>query len=201
MYGRGLVDAKHSTVTAKWCQSVIERNFRSWVWQHLTSIVANPAIQRMLRGMDYEIDNLDHGILRILQEDARTPYVEIARELDVSGGTIHVRVGKMKEAGVLLGTKQIVNHRALGYEVTALVGLRVTGESGIKDVCEKLKTIPEIVEVLYTTGTFSLVAKVMARSMGDLYELLAGKLREHSSIASTETFLVLNTELQRDPQL
>lgn len=151
--------------------------------------------------MEYEIDNLDRGILRILQLDARTPYVEIARELDVSGGTIHVRVGKMKEAGVLLGTKQLVNHRALGYEITALVGLRVTGKSGIQDVCDKLETIPEIVEVMYTTGAFSLVAKIMARSMGDLYELLAGKLREHEAVASTETFLVLNTELQRDPQI
>jgi Lrp/AsnC family transcriptional regulator for asnA, asnC and gidA len=151
--------------------------------------------------MDYEIDNLDREILRILQQDARTPYVEIARELNVSGGTIHVRVGKMKAAGVLLGTKQMVNYRALGYEVTALVGLRVTGASGIQDVCEKLKTIPEIVEVHYTTGAFSLIAKIMARSMADLYELLAGKLREHTAIASTETFLVLNTKLQREPEL
>lgn len=159
------------------------------------------AIQANLGAMDYEIDKLDRQILRRLQADARTPYVEIARELDVSGGTIHVRVGKMKEAGVLLGTKQVVNHKALGYEVTALVGLRVTGPSGIKDVCEKLQSFPEIVEVHYTTGAFSLIAKIMARSMDDLYALLAGKLREHGAIASTETFLVLNTELQREPEL
>jgi Lrp/AsnC family transcriptional regulator for asnA, asnC and gidA len=151
--------------------------------------------------MNYEIDKLDQGILRILQQDARTPYLEIARELDVSGGTIHVRIGKMKEAGIILGTKQQLNYRALGFDVTALVGIRVAGAHGIKDICEKLREIPEIVEIHYTTGAFSLIAKVMARNMSDLYELLAGKLREHEAIGSTETFLVLNTEEEREPQI
>lgn len=155
----------------------------------------------LIWGMDYEIDKLDRNILRILQADARTPYLEMARELDVSGGTIHVRIAKMKEAGVILGTKQQVNYRALGYDVTALVGIRVAGAHGIKEICEQLKEIPEIVEINYTTGAFSLFAKVMTRNMSDLYELLAGTLREYEAIASTETFLVLNTELERDPQV
>jgi DNA-binding Lrp family transcriptional regulator len=66
----------------------------------------------------------------------------------------------------------------------ALVDLRVTGPLGIQDVFFKLKTIPDIVEVHYTTEASSLIAKIMARSLADLYELLAGKLREHSAIAS-----------------
>lgn len=151
--------------------------------------------------MNYEIDNLDRGILRILQRDARTPYLEIARELDVSGGTIHVRIGKMKEAGIILGTKQQLDYRALGYDVSALVGIRVAGAHGIKDIVEQLREVPEIVEISYTTGAFSLFAKVIARNMGELYSLLAGRLREYEAIASTETFLILNTEEEREPQL
>jgi Lrp/AsnC family transcriptional regulator for asnA, asnC and gidA len=151
--------------------------------------------------MDYQIDNLDRDILRILQRDARTPYLEIARELAVSGGTIHVRIGKMKDAGIIRGTKQQLDYRALGYDVTALVGIRVAGAHGIKDICAKLQEIPEIVEIHYTTGAFSLIAKVVARNMSDLYSLLAGRLREHQAIGSTETFLVLNTELEREPAL
>ena len=151
--------------------------------------------------MNYQIDNLDRGILRILQRDARTPYLEIARELDVSGGTIHVRIGKMKDAGIILGAHQQLDYRALGFDVAALVGIRVAGAHGIKDICEKLREIPEIVEIHYTTGAFSLFAKVIARNMGDLYSLLAGRLREHEAIASTETFLILNTEEEREPQL
>ena len=151
--------------------------------------------------MNYEIDNLDRNILRILQADARTPYLEIARELDVSGGTIHVRINKMKEAGLLRGTRQQMDYRGLGFDVTAMVGIRVAGAHGIKEICDKLRDIPEIVEIHYTTGAFSLIAKVVARNMGDLYQLLAGKLREHEAIGSTETFLVLNTELEREPDL
>ncbi len=155
----------------------------------------------MMSAMNYEIDNLDRSILRILQKDARTPYLEIARELDVSGGTIHVRINKMKDAGLLRGTRQQVDYRALGLDVTAMVGIRVAGAHGIREICAKLKEIPEIVEIHYTTGAFSLIAKVVTRNMGDLYELLAGKLREHEAIGSTETFLVLNTELEREPAL
>ena len=81
----------------------------------------------MMSAMNYEIDNLDRSILRILQKDARTPYLEIARELDVSGGTIHVRINKMKDAGLLRGTRQQVDYRALGLDVTAMVGIRVAG--------------------------------------------------------------------------
>lgn len=151
--------------------------------------------------MDYQIDNLDRGILRILQRDARTPYLEIARELDVSGGTIHVRIGKMKDAGIILGTKQQLNYRALGYDVNALIGIRVAGAHGIKEIVEQLREVPEIVEIHYTTGAFSLFAKVIARNMGELYTLLAGRLREYEAIASTETFLILNTEEEREPQI
>jgi Lrp/AsnC family transcriptional regulator for asnA, asnC and gidA len=151
--------------------------------------------------MNYEIDKLDRDILRILQRDARIPYVEIARELHVSGGTIHVRIGKLKEAGIILGTRQQLDYRALGFDVAALVGIRVAGAHGIKDICDKLRAIPEIVEIHYTTGAFSLIAKVITRNMSDLYSLLAGKLREHEAIASTETFLILNTEEEREPML
>jgi Lrp/AsnC family transcriptional regulator for asnA, asnC and gidA len=149
--------------------------------------------------MNYDIDNLDRGILRILQKDARTPYSEIARELDVSGGTIHVRLGKMREAGIILGTKQELNYRALGYDVSAIIGIRVAGAHGIDAISEKLREIPEIVEIYYTTGGYSLVAKVMARGMEDLHQLLASTLREHEAIGSTETFVILSTELGREP--
>jgi Lrp/AsnC family transcriptional regulator for asnA, asnC and gidA len=151
--------------------------------------------------MNYQLDQLDRSILSILQRDARTPYTEIARELDVSGGTIHVRMGKMREAGIILGTKQELDYRALGYDVSAIIGIRIASAHGIDDICEKLREIPEIVEIYYTTGTYSLVAKVVARGMEDLHQLLAATLREHEAIASTETFVILSTEMHREPSL
>ena len=151
--------------------------------------------------MNYELDNLDRDILRILQREARTPYAEIARELDVSGGTIHVRLGKMKTAGIILGARQEINYRALGFDVAALVGIRIASAHGIDVICDKLRAMPEIVEIHYTTGGYSLVAKVIVRQMEDLHKLLAGKLREHEEIGSTETFVILGTLEDRDPQI
>jgi Lrp/AsnC family transcriptional regulator for asnA, asnC and gidA len=69
-----------------------------------------------------EIDNLDIQILSILMKNATTPYTEIAKELIVSGGTIHVRMKKLEEMGVIKGASLEVNPQKLGYDVTAFPG-------------------------------------------------------------------------------
>ena len=48
---------------------------------------------------DYQIDNIDRGILSILMKDAKTPYTEIAKKMIVSAGTIHVRMKKNGRSG------------------------------------------------------------------------------------------------------
>lgn len=54
---------------------------------------------------NYQIDNLDRGILDALMENARTAYAELAKQFGVSPGTIHVRVEKMKQAGIITGAR------------------------------------------------------------------------------------------------
>ncbi|EJS86949.1 DNA-binding transcriptional regulator AsnC [Pasteurella multocida subsp. multocida str. Anand1_buffalo] len=71
----------------------------------------------------HNIDNLDQQILRILTKDARTPYAEMAKNFGVSPGTIHVRVEKMRQAGIIEGTKVRINERKLGYDVCCFIGI------------------------------------------------------------------------------
>ncbi|STV18705.1 Regulatory protein AsnC [Klebsiella pneumoniae subsp. ozaenae] len=69
---------------------------------------------------NYQIDNLDRGILDALMANARTAYAELAKQFSVSPGTIHVRVEKMKQAGIITGARIDVSPKQLGYDVGLL---------------------------------------------------------------------------------
>ena len=151
--------------------------------------------------MECQIDSLDRKILRFLQADSRTPFLEIARALKVSGGTIHARVGRMKDEGVIVGSKITVDQGALGYGVMAFVGIQLARAGAAQSVQEKLSAIDEIVEVHYTTGTYSLFVKVAVKTIKDLYVFLSERLQAITEIQSTETFVVLDTAIDRDVSL
>jgi Lrp/AsnC family transcriptional regulator, regulator for asnA, asnC and gidA len=138
------------------------------------------------------LDKIDLGILRCLLQDARRPFEDIARELLVSGGTVHVRVNKLKEAGVITGSKINVDYASLGLEVTAFIGINLRSAKDYQKARTMLSQLPEIVEIHYTTGQYSLFVKVLARSPKDLHLFLTEKLQASPEIQSTETFISLD---------
>lgn len=150
---------------------------------------------------NYEIDKLDRQILQKLMEDSRKSFQEIARELIVSGGTIHVRINKLKEAGIIKGSKLLVDFSKLGYSVCTFIGVNLVSAKDYPQVFKKLKKFPEVVEVHYTTGNYTLFIKVMAKSTQDLHLFLIEKLQTIEQIQSTETFISLDTPLMRDVNL
>ena len=147
------------------------------------------------------IDEIDRAILRILQSDARESFIEIARNLGVSGGTVHARVGRMKELGLIKGSALLVDYAKLGYSVEAFIGLKLVRAHDCGTLMAKLETLPEVLEVHYTTGAYSLFIKVMARSMQDLHHILFERLQGFDEIQSTETFVILDTSLSRQREL
>ncbi len=149
----------------------------------------------------YQIDKVDREILSRLLADSRKSYQEIARELIVSGGTIHVRTNKMKEAGVIQGSRLIVDFQKLGLEVTAFVGINLGSAKDYQTVLPKLKKLPEITEVHYTTGGYSLFVKVVTSSTRELHLFLIEKLQVIKEISSTETLISLDNPVRRDPSL
>lgn len=146
----------------------------------------------------FQLDYIDKEILRRLLEDSRTSYQEIAKDLIVSTGTIHVRLGKLKEAGIIKGSKVVIDYRKLGLEVCAFIGINLVSARDYQTVLTKLNTFPEIVEVYYTTGQYSMFAKVLAKSTKDLHLFLIEKLQDLSQIQSTETFISLDNPIMRD---
>jgi Lrp/AsnC family transcriptional regulator, regulator for asnA, asnC and gidA len=148
-----------------------------------------------------QLDELDYQILDILIKDSRIPYLEIARMCHVSGGTIHVRMKKMEDMGIIKGTKLIIDTAKLGYDVCCFIGIYLDKSSSFSYVLEELKKIKEIVEVHYITGQYSLFIKVVCKSITHLQELLMNKVHVVSGIERTDTFISLSQPVDRNIQL
>ncbi len=144
-----------------------------------------------------EIDHLDRKILTILMHAAVVPYTEIAKQLDVSAGTIHVRMKKMVDLGVVIGSQLIINPSVVGCDICAFIGVFLDKGSAYLDVREQMKVIPEIVELHYTTGIYSIFAKVLCRDTNHLREVLNEKIQPMSGIQRTETFITLEQGFSR----
>lgn len=144
------------------------------------------------------IDALDQQILRALTEDAKTPYAEMAKNFGVSAGTIHVRVEKMRQSGVIEGTKIVIDERKLGYDVCCFIGIILKSAKDYERVIAKLNEFPEVVEAYYTTGNYSIFIKVMTHTIEELHQVLAGKIQSIDEIQSTETLISMQNPILRD---
>ncbi|KHJ36601.1 MULTISPECIES: Lrp/AsnC ligand binding domain-containing protein [Pedobacter] len=144
-----------------------------------------------------EIDNLDIEILSILMNDATTAYTEIAKELIVSGGTIHVRMKKMQDMGIIKGSNLIVDAQKVGYDICAFLGIYLEKGSIYHDAVEKLKQVKEIVELHYCTGAYSMFAKIICRDTTHLRHVLNDQVQAVPGIQRTETFISLEESIKR----
>lgn len=144
-----------------------------------------------------DIDDLDLQILSILMEDAKTPYTEIGKKLFVSGGTIHVRMKKLHDMGIVKGAYLNIDHVLLGYDLSAFLGIYLKESSLYNSVIAGLRAIPEIVSAHYTTGVYSIFARVICKDTDHLREVLSSKVQKINGIQRTETFISLEESIQR----
>lgn len=146
---------------------------------------------------DYTIDKTDLKILEILLQDAKKPYSEIARKAFVSAGTVHVRVHKMEEAGIIEKTTIKVNYTKLGFDITAFIGIYLEKSQLYESVVANLKKIPEITSIHYTTGNYSMFIKIHCRDTNHLKEVLHDKIQQVEGIERSETMISLEESLDR----
>ena len=149
----------------------------------------------------YEIDNTDLKILEILTQDAKKPYTEVAKRVFVSQGTIHVRMNKMEEAGIVERTTLRLNYSKLGFDITAFIGIYLEKSALYEKVLEKLKEIKEITNIHYTTGNYSMFVKIHCRDTNHLKEVLHEKMQQVEGIERTETMISLEESLDRNLKL
>jgi len=150
---------------------------------------------------NFEIDNTDLKILEILMQDAKRPYTEVAKKVNVSQGTVHVRMNKMEDAGILEKTTLRINYAKLGYDITAFIGIYLEKSALYDMVLNKLRSIPEITNIHYTTGNYSMFIKIHCRDTNHLKEVLHDKMQQVEGIERTETMISLEESLDRNLKL
>lgn len=147
------------------------------------------------------LDKLDYRILSEMMENAEVSYADLGKKLFVSGGTIHVRIKKMQELGIVKGTRLNVDLKALGYDITAFVGIYLEKSSMYDAVAKELQRIPEIVRLNYTTGNYSMFIEVVCKDINQLRFVLHDALQKIKGIERTETFISLEESFNRKVQV
>lgn len=147
--------------------------------------------------MKKHLDSLDKKILSAVSKNARTPFLEVARECGVSGAAIHQRVQKLISVGVIKGSEFLVDTNKIGFETCAFIGISISDMTYYKGVIAALRNIPEIVECHATTGRNALLIKVYAHNNHDLGSLILDKIVTIKGITGTETMQISLEEIFR----
>jgi Lrp/AsnC family transcriptional regulator for asnA, asnC and gidA len=150
---------------------------------------------------NYELDDTDRKILDLLMQDAKMPYTEIARKVHVSGGTVHVRMARLEELGIVKGATLQIDYQKLGYGVNAFLGIYLLKSSVYGSVAAQLREIPEVVSIHFTTGAYGIFARIVCRDTQHLRDVLHDKMQLIEGIERTETLISLEETLNRPIQL
>lgn len=145
----------------------------------------------------YQIDEIDQKILSYLVNNARMPFLEIARECGVSGAAIHQRVKKLESNGVITGSRLLVKPQALGLNVCVFISVAISEANKYGEVVNSLKRIPEIVECHFVTGKATLLLKVYCFDNEHLMEVLLTEIQRIPYIQSTDTMISLDEAFER----
>ena len=147
------------------------------------------------------LDATDRKILRFLIKNARTPFLEIARECGISGAAIHQRIKKLEELGVIQGSRLVVAPKSLGFDVCAFIMIRTSDITRQQDTVELMSKVPEVVECHYITGSYNLLIKVYCVDNEHLMRTIFDRILHVQGVASTQTYMSLNESFRREIQV
>ena len=144
----------------------------------------------------HNLDSLDKKILHLIAEDARIPFLEVARACNVSGAAIHQRIQKLTSLGILKGSQFVIDPEKIGYETCAYIGLFLKNPEKFDEVVEALRQIPEVVECHYTTGGFDMFIKIYAFNNHHLLNIIHDRLQP-LGLSRSETIISFNAAINR----
>ena len=150
-----------------------------------------------LINQNLHIDGIDKKILRALMENARTPILEIARQVGISGAAIHQRLRKLENSELIVGSKFIVNPKILGYTTMAFIGIFLDKAASNPEAVKQLRKVPEVLECHYTTGNWSILIKVLCKDNEHLMQVLNKDIQTIKGVSRTETFISLEQQIDR----
>ncbi len=148
--------------------------------------------------IDKSLDKLDLQIIQAMMEDAEVSYADLGKHFFVSGGTIHVRIKKLEELGIVQGKRLAVDLKVLGYDIIAFIGIYLEKSSMYDTVAQALKSIPQVVRVNYTTGNYSMFVEIVCKDIQQLRFVLHDELQKIKGIERTETLISLEESFSRN---
>ena len=147
------------------------------------------------------IDKLDLQIIQAMMQDAEISYADLGKQFFVSGGTIHVRIKKLEELGIVKGKRLAVDLKVLGYDIIAFIGIYLEKSSLYDTVALALKNIPQVVRVNYTTGNYSMFVEIVCKDIQQLRFVLHDELQKIKGIERTETLISLEESFSRNVKI
>lgn len=127
--------------------------------------------QTKTRGISSTDDDLNRSIIKMLQQDGRLPYNDIAKALKVSEGTIRNRVQSMKQSGALK-IVALADPMAIRYKADAMIGIKVASPATPRDVAHRLSELGEVVYVLWVSGRYDLLIEVVCETSSTFQNFL-----------------------------
>ncbi|MDG1053249.1 MAG: winged helix-turn-helix transcriptional regulator [Flavobacteriaceae bacterium] len=147
-----------------------------------------------------KLDDIDHQILDILIDNTRVPFTDISKRLLISAGTVHVRVKKMEDAGIIKGSSLNLDYEKLGYSFIAYIGIYLEKNSMTMEVLDSLEAIPYITVAHITTGKFNIYCKLRARDTKHAKDLIF-MIDDIEGISRTETMISLEESINDKKRL
>jgi Lrp/AsnC family transcriptional regulator, regulator for asnA, asnC and gidA len=147
------------------------------------------------------LDDTDYAILKVLSEDSKVSYADIGLKVHLSQGAVHTRVKKMESAGIITGSVIKIDLKKLGWDIVAFLGIYLEKSEMYDDVAKQLEKIPEILNINYTTGNYSIFVKISCRDTAHLRHVLHDKIQKVQGIQRTETFISLEESLSKNTPL
>jgi Lrp/AsnC family transcriptional regulator for asnA, asnC and gidA len=148
----------------------------------------------------FKLDEIDHQILDMLIQNTRVPFTDIAKKLLISAGTVHVRVKKMEEAGIITGSSLSVDYEKLGYSFIAYVGIFLQKTSMTKFVLERINEIPFVTVAHITTGKFNIFCKIRAKDTQHAKDVIF-MIDDIDGVYRTETMISLEESINDKKRL
>src|SRR5947199_7859672 len=132
-------------------------------------------------------------IIRELQRDGRRPYTSIAKTIGLSEAAVRQRVQRLLDAGIMQ-IVAVTDPLQVGFARQAMIGVNADGD--LRDVADKLSSLPEVDYVVITAGSFDILVEVVCENDEHLLQLLSDSIRSVPGVQNTETFVYLRLAKQ-----
>ena len=135
------------------------------------------------------LDEIDHQIIAILQQDGRVPFAQIAEQLNVSAGMIRLRYNRLAAMGVLR-VVAITNPLRMGYQTMAMIGIKADGKN-LLEIADKIAALDEVIYLIVVSGAYDILAEIVCRDQKHLLQFITERLYKIEGVRESESFMHL----------